>query len=98
MFTTNPFAELSASVAPGVMQTYVVAMIVLVVAGTLYDVVHKSSAKYFFANWRKAKSKGARQVGGGEMVSLAVKTAVVDVLASGEICNQQRRIAPLLGM
>ena len=98
MFTTNPFAELSASIAPSVMQTYVIVMTVLVVAGTLYDVVHKSSAKYFFQNWNKAKSQGARQVGGGEMVSLAVKTAVVDVLASGEFCNQQRRIAHLLGM
>ena len=98
MFTTNPFAELSAFIPPSVMQTYVVAMIVLVVVGTLYDVVHKSSARYFFKNWRNAKKRGAQPVGGGEMVSIAVKTAVVDVLASGEFCNSQRRIAHLLGM
>ncbi len=98
MFTTNPFAELSAFIPPSVMQTYVVAMIVLVVVGTLYDVVHKSSARYFFENWRNAKKRGAQSVSGGEMASIAVKTAVVDVLASGEFCNQQRRIAHLLGM
>ena len=37
MFTSNPFAELSASVPPAVMQTYVVVMALLVVAGTLFD-------------------------------------------------------------
>jgi hypothetical protein len=98
MFINNPFAELSASIAPAVMQTYVVAMIVLVVAGTLIDVVHKGSAKYFFDNWRKSKSKGSKQVGGGELVSIAIKTGVVDVLASGEFCNARRRVAHLLTM
>jgi hypothetical protein len=32
------------------------------------------------------------------MVSLAIKTGVVDVLASGEFCNPRRRIAHLLTM
>jgi hypothetical protein len=97
-FTTNPFAELSASLSPAVMQAYVVVMIALVVVGTLFEVMHKGSAKYFFQNMRKAKAKGARPVGGGELVSIAVQTAVVDVLASGEFCNMRRRIAHLLGM
>lgn len=98
MFASNPFAEVSASIAPAVMQWYVVAMIVLVVAGTLFDVVHKGSAKYFFENMRKSKGQGARPLGGGELISIAVQTGVVDVLASGEFCNQRRRVAHLLGM
>jgi hypothetical protein len=98
MFTSNPFAGLSATIPPLVMQTYVVVMIVLVAAGTLFDVVHKGSAKYFFKNWRESKSKGATQIGGGEMVSLAIKTGLVDVLASGEFCNARRRVAHLLTM
>jgi hypothetical protein len=98
MFTSNPFAGLSASLSPAVMQAYVIVMFILVVAGTLIDVVHKGSARYFFDNWRKSKSKGAQPVGGGELVSIAVQTAVVDVLASGEFCNPRRRIAHLLGM
>jgi hypothetical protein len=98
MFTMNPFAALSASLSPAVMQWYVVVMIVLVAAGTLFDVVHKGSARYFFQNWRKSQSKGAKSVGGGELVSIAVQTAVVDVLASGEFCNPRRRVAHLLGM
>jgi hypothetical protein len=95
MFTSNPFAALSASIAPAVMQAYVVLMVVLVAAGTLFDVVHKGSARYFFDNFGKKKG---RPVGGGELVSIAVKTTVVDVLASGEFCNPRRRIAHLLGM
>ena len=35
MLFSNPFAELSASIAPIVMQTYVVVMIALVAGGTL---------------------------------------------------------------
>ncbi len=98
MFTSNPFAELSAQVSPVVMQTYVIVMAVLVVAGTLFDVIHKKSARYFFDNWRNSKAKAKKQVGAGDMVAIAVQTAVVDVLASGEFCNARRRIAHLLGM
>lgn len=98
MFTINPFAELSASVPPAVMQTYVVVMALLVVGGTLFDILHKRSATYFFDNWRKSKTKAKKQVGGGEMVSAALQTAVVDVMASGEFCNTKRRLAHLLTM
>jgi hypothetical protein len=98
MFTINPFAGLSPSIAPGMMQAFVILMIVLVAAGTLFDIVHKGSARYFFENWRRSKSRGTKEVSGGEMVSIAVHTAVVDVLASGEFCNQRRRIAHLLTM
>jgi hypothetical protein len=96
MFSSNPFAALG--VAPALMQGYVVIMILLVAAGTLFDIVHKGSARYFFDNWRKSRSRGARQVGGGELAAIAVQTAVVDVLASGEFCNARRRVAHLLTM
>ena len=98
MFTSNPFAELSASIPPVFIQTYIVIMILLVAGGTLFDIFHKKSAKYFFDNWRKTKNNQTRQVGGGEIVSLAVRTAVVDWLMSGEFCNERRSIAHLLTM
>jgi hypothetical protein len=98
MFTTNPFAELSASVPPIVMQTYVVVMAILVAGGTLLDIVHKASARYFFDSWRDADRRGTHRVGGGQMVVLAIQTAAVDVAASGEFCNAQRRVAHLLTM
>ncbi len=95
---SNPFAELSATISPGVMQAYVVVMILFVVGGTLLDIMHKKSATYFFNAVRKAKENGTRDVGGGEMALIAMQTTVVDVLTSAEFCNQNRRIAHLLGM
>jgi hypothetical protein len=98
MFTSNPFAELSASVSPAIMQTFVVVMAILVAGGTLLEMMHKNSATYFFANWRNSKKKAKQPVGAGGMISIAVQTAVVDVVTSGEFCNAQRRVAHLLGM
>ncbi len=98
MFTSNPFAGISPSIAPGVMQAFVILMIVLVAAGTVFDILHKGSARYFFENWRRSKRRGSKEISGGEMVSIAIKTGVVDVLTSGEFCNQRRRIAHLLTM
>jgi len=98
MFTSNPFAALSASISPAFMQGYVIVMFLLVVAGTLFEVWHKGSAQYFFENWRKSKAKSVKQLGGGDLVGIAVQTVAVDVLASGEFCNPHRRVAHLLGM
>jgi hypothetical protein len=98
MFNSNPFAELSVMISPAIMQTYIIIMILMVAGGTLFDMSHKKSAKYFFRAKQKAKDRSTRTVGGGEMISLAVQTAVVEGLASGEFCNTRRRIAHLLTM
>ena len=96
MFTSNPFAELSASLSPTVMQAYIVVMVLMVAGGTLLDMYHKRSATYFFRTWRDSTAKATRRLGGGEMTSLAVRTAMVEVLTSGEFCKPGRRIAHLL--
>ncbi|GAB4235683.1 MAG: hypothetical protein Kow0032_20320 [Methyloligellaceae bacterium] len=98
MFSINPFAELSATVPPAVMQNFVLLMVALVVLGTLFDIIHKGSAAYFFNLWRKAQQTGKKKLGAGDMVSLTVQTAAVDVLTSAEFCNPNRRIAHLLTM
>jgi hypothetical protein len=98
MFTSNPFAELAALMPPAFMPAFVAVMVVLVAAGTLFDIMHKGSAKYFFESWRKSKNKGVKPVGGGELVSIAIQTGLVDVLTSGEFCNARRRVAHLLTM
>jgi hypothetical protein len=94
MFTINPFANLPGAWPASAMQAYVVLMVLAVIAGTLLDMVHKGSAKFFFANWRKTRGKGKPV----DATSIALQTVVVDVLASGEFCNPRRRVAHLLTM
>jgi hypothetical protein len=96
--TTNPFAEIAASIDPVVMQVYVVAMFLLVVGGTLLDVVHKKSAQYFFENAEKAKKVATRTVSSGEKTSIAIKTVTNEVLTSSEFSNQKRRASHLMTM
>ena len=98
MFTINPFSELAGLVSPLSMQIYVIAMVLLVIGGTVLDIVHKKSAKYFFENAEKARTLASRSVSSVEKVGIAVKTVAVDVLTSGEFCNQRRRLAHLLTM
>lgn len=98
-FTTNPFAELSvAAITPEVMQYYVVAMIFAVIAGTIIDMMHKKSAKYFFENAEKAKKIATRSVSGGEKASLAVQTLAKEVITSGEFSSTRRRVSHLFTM
>ncbi len=98
MFTLNPFAELSGFISPMAMQIYVIAMILLVVAGTVLDMVHKKSALFFFRNAAKAKAAASKKLSSGEKISIAIKTVAEDVLTSAEFCTPQRRIAHLLTM
>jgi hypothetical protein len=94
MFAQNPFAALNATLPASAMQIYVALMVLAVIVGTLLDMVHKGSAKYFFENARKSRSQGKPV----DKASIAVKTLAVDVLASGEFCNPRRRMAHLLTM
>jgi hypothetical protein len=80
------------------MQGYVVLMILLVVGGTVVDMVVKKNAKYFFENARKAKAQAKRSVGATEKTSLAVQTLAKEVLTSGEFANPQRRLSHLFTM
>ena len=98
MLSSNPFAELSDVIPPLVMQIFILVMIAFVAGGTLFDVVHKKSGKYFFEKWRRSKDKGEKTVGGGELIALAVQTGIVEVLTSGEFCTVRRRLAHLFTM
>ncbi len=98
MITSNPFAELSALIPPNIMQAYVILMVLLVIGGTLLDVIHKKSARYFFENAQKAKKAAKRQVGAGEKIGLAFSTLTHEVLTAGEFDNRQRQISHLFMM
>lgn len=98
MLTTNPFSELTAFIPPVAMQVYVILMFLLVVGGTVLDMIHKKSAKYFFENSEKAKKVATRTVSSGEKASLAAKVFTSEVLTSSEFCNQKRRLSHLFTM
>jgi hypothetical protein len=97
MFTNNPFAALTDFWNPLVMQVYIVLMALAVVGGTLFDVYHKGSAKFFARRKAQSDAAATRQVGAGETASLAMKT-IAEAAVSGEFCKWPRRLSHLLMM
>lgn len=98
MFAINPFASLSEVISPAMMQGYIVLMILLVMGGTILDMIHKKSAQYFFENAKKAQKSAKRSVSSGEKTSIATSVLVKEVLTSGEFSNPRRRFSHLLTM
>ena len=79
------------------MQAFVIAMIILVIAGTVVDMIHKKNVKYFFENAKKAKKQATKTVSVGKKTSIIIKTVASDVLTTSELAGR-RRLAHLLGM
>lgn len=98
MITSNPFSDLSGSIPALWMQAYVVLMILLVAGGTIFDVIHKRSALYFFATKKKAEAGRERALNSAQKSAVTAKAIAKDILASGEFDNQRRRLAHLLTM
>ncbi len=98
MITSNPFAALTEIIPVFSMQAYVIAMMVLVVAGTAIDVIHKRSKEYFDGHTKAMAKKAQKQISGAEKKSLLIKTITSEVLTSSEFCNQKRRLSHLLTM
>ena len=97
MIIINPFSMLSEFMPSIAIQTFVVVMIVLVIAGTLIDMIHKKNVKYFFENAKKAKKQATRTVSAGKKASILIKTVASDILTTSELAGK-RRLAHLLGM
>ena len=97
MITINPFSELSEFIPFIAMQAFVIAMIILVVMGTVVDMIHKKNVKYFFENAKKVKKQATRTVSAGKKISIVIKTVASDVITTSELAGK-RRIAHLLGM
>lgn len=97
MFTNNPFAALTDFFPPLVMQVYLALMTFAVVGGTLFDVYHKGSAKFFARRRDQSQAAATRQLSGGETFSLAVET-IAEAAVSGEFCKWPRRASHLLMM
>ena len=97
MVTINPFSELSEFIPSIAMQSFVLVMIILVVAGTVVDMIHKKNVQYFFENAKKAKKHATRTVSVGKKTSIVLKTVASDILTTSEL-DGKRRLAHLLGM
>jgi len=98
MFNSNPFTDLSALISNEIMQGYIILMFILVVLGTLLDMAHKKSAKYFFENSKKAQAAAKTKVGAGAKAGMLVQTVASEVLTSSEFANVRRRISHLFTM
>ena len=98
MLTINPFSELGAIIPSLGMQMFLVMMVILVILGTILDMIHKKNVKYFFDNAKKAKKSATRNISSGEKATIIIKTVASDILTSSEFCTIQRRSAHLLGM
>jgi len=97
LVTVNPFSELAEFLPSIAMQAFVVAMIILVVVGTVVDMIHKKNVKYFFENAKKAKKQATRTVSVGKKTSIVLKTVGSDILTTSEL-DGKRRLSHLLGM
>lgn len=97
MFTNNPFADIMSLLPPLVMQAYIVLMIIAVPVGTLFDIYHKGSAKFFAQRNKRSAAAAQRQLSGMETASLAART-FAEAAVSGEFCKWQRRTSHLLMM
>jgi hypothetical protein len=95
MFTSNPFAEITAFLPPVALQAYIVLMILAVAIGTVFDVLHKRSGIFFARQKQKAKAAATRQLTGADIASIAARTIASEVAASGEF-RAARRVSHLL--
>jgi len=98
MIYNNPFLILSEILSPLAMQGFLITMIVLVIIGTLVDIINKKNVKYFFNNAKKAKLSATKTLRAGEKTSVIVKTVAADILTTAELGTGKRRAAHLLGM
>ena len=98
MLLINPFATLSETIPPIIIQWFVIVMAILVVVGTLLDIIHKKNVKYFFENAKKAKLSAKKILSTSEKISVVSKTIVSDIATTSELGAGKRRMAHLLGM
>src|SRR6056300_1838537 len=98
MLETNPFSILAETVSPFAMQSFIIAMIVLIALGTIIQMIHHKNITYFFNNAKKAKLQATREIGAGEKASIIAKTAVVDIGTTSELGYGKRRLSHVLGM
>ena len=68
ILSNNPFINLTEIFNPIAMQLFIVAMVALVIIGTVVDIIHKKNVQYFFNNAKKAKLSATKELGSGERI------------------------------
>ena len=96
MLSNNPFLILSETISPFAMQSFIIAMVLLIAVGTIIQMIHHKNLTYFFNNAKKAKLSATKELGVGEKVSVIAKTTVVDIGTTSELGFGKRRLASLL--
>ena len=96
MLQTNPFFILTEIITPLAMQGFIIAMIFLIVVGTIIQMIHHKNLTYFFNNAKKAKLAATKKLGIGEKTSIIAKTTVLDIGTTSELGFGKRRLAHVL--
>src|SRR5210317_1542693 len=98
MMSINPFSVLAETISPAAIQFFVLAMIALIIIGTIIQMIHHKNVTYFFNNAKKAKLSADRELGAAEKTSVILKTVVHDIATTAELGAGKRRVAHVLGM
>ena len=98
MMSINPYAMLAETISPLAIQGFILAMLALIVIGTVVQMIHHKNVTYFFNNAKKAKLAAERELGVGEKTSVILKTVVHDIATTAELGAGKRRIAHVMGM
>ena len=98
MLSNNPFSLLTEIIPAIAMQSFIIAMLLLIIGGTIIQMIHHKNLTYFFNNAKKAKLAATKKLGFGEKASIVAKTTVVDIGTTSELGFGKRRLAHVLGM
>ena len=63
MLSNNPFLILSETISPLAMQSFIIAMFLMIVIVTIIQMVHHKNLTYFFNNAKKAKLSATKKLG-----------------------------------
>ncbi len=96
MMSINPFSILAETVSPLTIQIFVLAMLALIVVGTVIQMIHHKNITYFFNNAKKAKLAAERELGVVEKTSVILKTVVHDIATTAELGAGKRRVPTYL--
>jgi hypothetical protein len=96
MLTTNPFVTLADLVSPLALRIYLLLMLLAVLLGTLYDLLHGLKARFYLLQRQRSRAAATRRLSAGELAGIAVRTIVSDIATFGEFGNRRRRLSHIL--